>query len=308
MPDSGLVLVVRDASYGSAVMRGLQQAQTLNECGIPTRLLSVESDRSSLLSLRDSTVVLVKYAVVENELVLALSVGGNRLIWDVVDYLAHKPPIDEALSPAEHLRSLAASDCVHDFLVMTRATEPILTDAFPEIASIHHVDHQVDRALIQLPAIEPPTSFGLAYLGAPENVPDWVPELEDLHRLLTSERQFSDLIDRAREIPFHVDFRNPARDRRDLKPWTKVATAVRLGAAVIAESTEANRTALGHDYPLFFDGTRLGFNEAVERARQIWNEGRWPELRRSLDRLNHEADPHVVAARLAEALGATAAH
>ena len=268
MDERDLVLVVRDATYGSAAMRGLQMAANLLDVGVPCRVLRATADRASLLDLRDTTVVLVKDAVVEDELVLALSIGGNHLVWDVVDYPAHKPPLAGAESPAEHVRGLAASECVRQLLVMTDSGGTELASAFRHLESISRVDHQVARGLLALEEVPAPEALGIGYLGAPENVPRWVPDLDELRLLLTSERSFPELVPEARRLPVHVDFRDPTRDRRDLKPWTKTATAVWLGAVVIAEATEANvdDVVLVHDS--FTEGRSTGASRSMSRSKR----------------------------------------
>lgn len=304
MSEHPVVLVIRDERYGSAMMRGMQQAQTLQEIGVPVRLLSIRSDRKAVMALRDSTVVLIKDAAHEDAAVLSLATAGNRIVWDVVDFLAHKPPLGGPMSPAEFVSTLMVSACVDQALVMTESAGVILRDAIPNVQTVSLVNHQVDRSLRSLPDAAPPTEFGVAYLGAEENVPSWVPPLPELSMLLTSDHPFPELIPAAQTVPFHVDFRNPIRDRRELKPWTKVATALHLGAAVIAEATEANLAALGADYPLLFDGGRVDFLRAVADARNIWEQGAWVELRSSLQGAVTASHPEQVARTFAEAIGA----
>lgn len=302
MSDHPIVFVIRDERYGSAVMRGLQQAQTLHDLGVSVRLLSIRSDRAAVMALRDSTVVLIKDAAHEDAVVLSLATAGNRIVWDVVDFLAHKPPLGGPSSPAEFVSTLMVSACVDQALVMTESAGEIVRAAIPGLRSVTLVDHQVDRALTALPARAQPTEFGVAYLGAAENVPRWVPPLPELTMLLTSEQPFSELIPAARAVPFHVDFRNPLRDRRELKPWTKVATGLHLGAAVIAEATEANIAALGPDYPLLFDGGRVDFLRAIDDARAIWEAGTWIDLRSTVQDALAASHPEEVARRFVEAV------
>jgi hypothetical protein len=299
-----LIFVVHSARHGSAVMRGYQQAQSINEIGGSARVLGARSDRPSLFALRNRTVVLVKDVIIDDELILALALGGNRLVWDAVDYCAHKPQISLPESPVQHLAGLAAAELVTDVLAMTTATNAVVEAAFSGLRSVHRVDHQIDRRLDGTVQQEPADSFGVGYFGAPENLPAWADRLDGLDRLLVDTASFAELVPRARNLAVHADFRNPLRDRRDHKPWTKVATTVALGAVPIAEDTAANLDALGQDYPLLFDGSSIGFTEAVETAARSWDEDRLSSLRDRLAPLRHRSDPSEVARRLVEALQA----
>ena len=298
-----VVFVIRDERYGSAIMRGIQQAQTMHELGVPTRLLSLRASRSAVGRLVGQTIVLVKDAVLDEESVVSLATGGNRIVWDVIDFFAHNPDIAGVVTPAERLAEMAISVCLDHGLVMTTSCGELLQSASPSVSEVTRVDHQVDRALANLEPAPTPEQFGVGYLGASENVPEWVPTRPDMTYLLTSDEPFIELVTAARRLPFHVDFRNPRRDRRQYKPWTKAATALHLGAVPIVESTEANIDALGSNYPLLFDGTRHGFLDVVDTARKLWDAGEWSDLRTSLHLAIERSSPRVVASELRHTLG-----
>lgn len=297
-----IVFVVTSPHHGSAVMRGYQQAASVIEVGGSARTLSSVADRPSLHDLRDTTVVLVKDAIVDDELVLSLSLGGNRLVWDAVDYCAHKPAVALPQSPVEHLVGRAATELVPEVLSMTRATTAVVEDAFVGLRQVHAVDHQIDRRLA--PAARRPVAAGFdaVYFGAPENLPQWADAVPSIRRLLTNVEGFSALVPDARTAPFHVDIRNPVRERRDHKPWTKVATTLALGALPIAEDSDANVTTLGGDYPLLFDGSLVDFERALDVAETLWDGGGVEPLFDSLASLRQRSDPAHVAHRLLELL------
>lgn len=297
-----IVFVVSSPRYGSAVMRGYQQAQSVNDVGGAARTLSAVADRPSLLALRDTTVVLVKDVVTDDELALALSLGGNRLVWDAVDYCAHKPPVALPESPEEHLAGRAATELVSEVLSMTAATSGVVERCFSGLDAIHRVDHQIDRRLAPMVGETTAPAFGVAYFGAPENLPQWADAVPSVRQLLTSVDAFDALVPQALAVPFHADIRNATRDRRDHKPWTKVATTLALGAVPIAENTAANVDALGVDYPLLFDGSLAGFENALVAAKRLWDDGGVPALAASLEPLRQRSNPSVAAAQLLELL------
>ena len=297
-----IVFVVASARYGSAIMRGHQQAQSVNAVGGAARVFSASADRPSLFVLREQTVVLVKDVILDDELILALALGGNRLVWDAVDWCAHKPAIALPESPAEHLAGRAATELIGEVLAMTAATAAVVDETFTGVHTIHRVDHQVDVRLRAGSGMSTAERFSAAYFGAPENLPDWADGVSELQRLLTSPESFAALVERARTIPVHADMRNATRDRRDHKPWTKVATTLALGAVPIAENTAANLDVLGPDYPLLFDGSSIDFERCLTDAERLWTDGSLTALRSSLDPLRVRSDPHTVARALVDAL------
>ena len=302
MPEP-IVFVVASPRYGSAVMRGYQQAASVNDVGGSARTLSSVADRPSLQELRNTTVVLVKDAIVDDELVLSLSLGGNRLVWDAVDYCAHKPAVALPESPAEHLAGRAATELVPEVLAMTAATTAVVEQAFAGLRAVHGVDHQIDRRLMDDAGTSTATEFDVVYFGAPENLPIWADAVPSVRRLLTSVDAFDALVPQARRVPVHADIRNPQRDRRDHKPWTKVATTLALGALPIAENTDANVAALGDDYPLLFDGSLVDFERALGAAGELWEADGFAPLFASLAQLRERTDPRTAAQRLLDVLG-----
>jgi hypothetical protein len=301
MPEP-IVFVVASPRYGSAVMRGYQQAASVNDVGGSARTLSAVADRPSLQELRNTTVVLVKDAVVDDELVLSLSLGGNRLVWDAVDYCAHKPAVALPESPAEHLAGRAATELVPEVLSMTAATTAVVEQSFTGLRAVHAVDHQIDRRLMDAAGTSTATDFDVVYFGAPENLPAWADAVPSIRRLLTSVDAFDALVPQARRAPVHADIRNPLRDRRNHKPWTKVATTLALGALPIAENTDANVAALGDGHPFLFDGSLVDFERVLGVAEERWHAGELAPLFASLASLRERSDPHHAARRLLDLL------